>query len=508
MTQQHQFLVAENGQSTAVELSDTLKLEMESENASSLGALSRARKQINKLLAYIGAEVRGVEWVPAHDRVNKNLWDNLIMWFSFNIAVTTAPVGAFALPVFNLGLKDALLCIFFFNALACATVAFLATLGPATGLRQMMVARFSFGPTAGAFVTFLNVLTQLAFSVIAVLVGAQTLQALWPGLALTWGIVIIALVTMLVCVFGYNLIHVWERYIWMSTFVIAVLMYASGSGSYKVTETTVEGQDKVTSILLFGSIIYGTAAGWGPIASDYNMTLPESTSRVKVFVMTFLGNFLSLFFVESMGAVLSSAFEAKPDWSDAFEASWGNLMYVVLQRYGNGFAIFCMLLLALSAVTINIPTSYSTALSIQALHPFLAAIPRAAWVLISTIVYTVIAIAGQSNFYTIFQNILSILSYWVAMFFVVLCEEHFLFRKGVYPSEAYNDTRRLPIGIAGWITILVSAVAAVLGMSQVWYVGVVSKAAGGGDLGFELVYLFAGFVYPIARYFELQVYKR
>ncbi|KAI8609374.1 Rer1 family-domain-containing protein [Chytriomyces sp. MP71] len=46
-----------------------------------------------------------------------------------------------------------------------------------------------------------------------------------------------------------------------------------------------------------------------------------------------------------------------------------------------------------------------------------------------------------------------------------------------------------------------SAVVAVLGMSQEWFLGVIAKVAGGGDLRFE--YLFAGIVYQIARYFEL-----
>jgi purine-cytosine permease-like protein len=45
----------------------------------------------------------------------------------------------------------------------------------------------------------------------------------------------------------------------------------------------------------------------------------------------------------------------------------------------------------------------------------------------------------------------------------------------------------------------------ILGMSQVWYIGVLAKKIEpkfGGDIGFELAAAFAGTVYPIARYFE------
>ncbi|KAJ3071999.1 hypothetical protein HDU99_002297 [Rhizoclosmatium hyalinum] len=372
----------------------------------------------------------------------------------------------------------------------------------------MIVSRFSFGWSGATFISFLNVITQLGYSVIAVLVGAQTLCAVWTSLSATWAIIFVSLLTVLVCFFGYKLVHVIERYVWIAVFVIFLIMYGSGSGSYSITDTTVSGKELATSVLSLGGIVFGTASGWGPIASDYNMALPEETSKTTVFTMTFLGNFIALCFMESLGAVMTTAFALKPDWQEAYEQSWGNLMSQSLSTYGSGWQTFFIIVLSLSAVSINIPTTYSTALSIQALHPLLASVPRAIWVLIGTVIYTIMAIAGQNSFYSIFQNILSILSYWTALHFIVLFEEHYLFRNGKYNSEEYNDASKLPIGIAAWCTIAVSAVAAVLGMSQVWYIGTVAQAIGGGDIGFELVLLFAGVVYPVIRYFELSHFKR
>lgn len=51
----------------------------------------------------------------------------------------------------------------------------------------------------------------------------------------------------------------------------------------------------------------------------------------------------------------------------------------------------------------------------------------------------------------------------------------------------------------------------VLGMAQVWYVGVVARKIEpifGGDVGFELAAAFAGVVYPIARYIEKKKFGR
>ena len=47
----------------------------------------------------------------------------------------------------------------------------------------------------------------------------------------------------------------------------------------------------------------------------------------------------------------------------------------------------------------------------------------------------------------------------------------------------------------------------ILGMSQVWYVGVLAskiEPGVGADIGFELAAVFSGTVYPIARYIEMK----
>lgn len=51
----------------------------------------------------------------------------------------TGPLG------YSLGLRDCSLVILFFSILCTIPVAYLATLGPKTGMRQMIQARFSFG---------------------------------------------------------------------------------------------------------------------------------------------------------------------------------------------------------------------------------------------------------------------------------------------------------------------------------------------------------------------------
>jgi purine-cytosine permease-like protein len=48
-------------------------------------------------------------------------------------------------PVYGLGLRDSALVILFFTLLTTVLPAYLSTLGPKTGMRQMVQARYSFG---------------------------------------------------------------------------------------------------------------------------------------------------------------------------------------------------------------------------------------------------------------------------------------------------------------------------------------------------------------------------
>ncbi|KAJ1563093.1 hypothetical protein HK405_001730 [Cladochytrium tenue] len=474
------------------------------------------RTALHKLAA-LGVEGRGIEPVGEADRVDKNVGDNFFLWISVNCVITTFPLG---LLNFGLGLWDSVWVMLVFNVLGCSTVAFAATLGPLTGLRQMVLTRYSFGWWGAALLALLNVVTQMGFSVIAVLLAGQTLNSVAPGLPVDAGIIIVSVLTLLICFFGYKYVHVVERYAWIVVLIIFVLLYAAGAPYFSVTESDPpSGTSYSAAVLSFASIIYGSAAGWAPVAADYNMMLPRHTSSVKVFLLTFFGLFFPLVFVELLGILYSTALANNEDWGNDYYNNGGNaaLLADALGRYGSAFGSkFLLFVLALSAVLNNTPNVYSTGLSFQVMGTWMQKIPRAFWTVLATVVVAVAAIAGQSSFSTILSNLTSILGYWTTAMIVVLALEHMLFRGGYasngagYDPAAYDDPNKLPIGLAGWLTLAASAGAAAVGMSQVWFQGPAPVAAFGadvakepsGDMGSELVALVALVVYPVARYLE------
>jgi len=201
-----------------------------------------------------------------------------------------------------------------------------------------------------------------------------------------------------------------------------------------------------------------------------------------------------------------------PDWAEAYKTgSIGGLLGQALAPVG-GFGKFCLVLLALSIVANNIPNNYSLGLSAQVIGNWATKIPRFVWTLVGVIVYVIAAVAGREHFSTILDSFLLCMGYWLTPFFVVIFEEHLLFRRQVYNLEDWANRKNLPLGAAASFAFSAGVVLAVMGMSQEWYVGPLALKAGGppygADIGFELGCGTTALLYPPLRYLEKKYFGR
>ena len=128
-----------------------------------------------------GIERRGIEPVPPEARVHIRIFDNLTMWLSANLVISTVALGALAHSLFNLGFWDSAVAIILFNVLGVLPVAFFSTLGPKLGLRQMTISRFSFGWTGAIIMALFNVAACIGWSAANVIVGGQLVASLSGG---------------------------------------------------------------------------------------------------------------------------------------------------------------------------------------------------------------------------------------------------------------------------------------------------------------------------------------
>ena len=147
---------------------------------------------------------------------------------------------------------------------------------------------------------------------------------------------------------------------------------------------------------------------------------------------------------------------ANPNFANRYNTdSIGGLLGAGLEPAG-GFGRFCLVILAFGIVANNIPNMYSMALTTQALHPWLQAIPRPFVVVIGTVVYVVLAIVGFDHFQSWLDTLLVLLSYWLAIYTTVVIQEHLIFRSGKwrnYKPDRVLDFKVLPVGIAAFIAL-------------------------------------------------------
>ncbi|KAL8743128.1 MAG: hypothetical protein Q9190_004482 [Brigantiaea leucoxantha] len=380
--------------------------------------------KLQRFVGKYGVEQRGIERVPEDERTDTNL----------------AKVGTM------LGFVDAILTTLFINLLGILPVCFFSTFGPVFGLRQMVLSRFFFGwwgvkiskypcntrskirkgnSDSKCAVAIFNILACVGWSSVNVIVGAQLLNAVnsdVPGYA---GIIIIAAATFLVTLFGYRVVHYYEFYSWIPSFIIFLIVLGefAHSGAFVNLPMKV-GNSEAGGVLSYAASVFGFATGWTSYAADYTVYQPRTVSRVKTFAWTWIGLIFPLLFTEFLGVAVATAmtfdpvtFEPTNSYAVGYDgAGIGGLLAAVLFPPLGRFGQFCLVILALSIIANNCPNIYSVGLSLQVLGRWTQAVPRFVWTFVGTLVYCAIAIPGYSHFESVLENFMLVIVSFLPLF--------------------------------------------------------------------------------------------
>ncbi|KAI9789441.1 MAG: hypothetical protein M1833_002414 [Piccolia ochrophora] len=472
--------------------------------------------KLQRIAGKYSVEQRGIERVPEDERTDRTPTNACTLWLSANMVVSTFAIGALSYPVFKLGFVEAVLTILFINLLGITPVCFFSTFGPKFGLRQMVLSRFYFGYKGVKLIAVFNIIACLGWSSVNVIIGAQLLHAVNTNIPGWGGILIIAAGTLFICFFGYKIVHHYERWSWIPCFIIFLIVLGEFAHSGKFERLPLSsGNATAGSVLSFSSAVFGFATGWTSYSADYTVYMPATTSRIKVFMWTWLGLAFPLLFSEMLGAAVVTATINTPEYAAAYEESKiGGLLGAVLFPPLGRFGEFCVVVLGLSIIANNCPNIYSVSLSLQVLARQTQNVPRFVWVFIATLVYIAIAIPGYEHFESVLENFMLMIGYWLAIYEGVAITEHVVFRGGTtgYVPEHYNQPGLLPPGFAAIVAFCFGVVGAVMGLAQVWYIGPVGKKIGlpeyGGDVGFPLAFGFAAISYLVLRFFEKRHFHR
>lgn len=448
-----------------------------------------------------GFEVTGIERVPESERAHTQLWDTMWLWWSANSVVATVALGTLSF-FFGLGFWGSVAVIVIFNVLGVLPVAFLSTLGPKTGLAQMPLSRFAFGLQGAKLPAVFNAIACIGWSAVNAIIGASLLVAWSSGKIPAWlALVILAVITTAVSVYGYFIVHRYERFAWIPMALLFGYVFFVAAPHFQVNiPASVGGLALFASVATFGGAIFGYAVGWSSYAADYTRRQPADTSATRVFWYAFLGVTIPCVLLEILGLLLTTSLKAN--------AALPSVGALISSSIGVGpIASVVLLLLAFSTIANNVPNDYSFALSTQVLG-----IHVRRWILtiVGAVAYLLLAFAIQRNFNLNLEGFLLLIAYWLGAWNAVVLIEHWL-RKGKYPVADYETASKLPVGIAAVVAMVLGLVVAAFGVNQaatIGYEGPLAKALADADIGFPLAIIVSGVLYFLLRRWELARYKR
>src|SRR5580692_5249174 len=426
-------------------------------------------------------EPGGAEFIPLNERHGRPIqlfWT----WTSPNMEFATIFVGVLAVAVFGLGFWTAALAIILGSGIGAIVQGALSVRGPRYGVPQMVLSRLGFGYWGNALPAGLNSVTAgIGWFAVNSVSGAFALNVL-THLPKVLCLLIIVVIQVAVAFFGYNLVHLFERYAF--PILTVIFLIASGVILSKahpgVHHSTIPGG----FLLTFGAS-FGYAAGWNPYASDYTRYLKPSTSKTAIAWWSGLGLFLSCALLEIVGAAAATLTGSNAAGSNPTGAFTGLL--------ATPLADLTLLAIALGAISANVLNIYSGALSFTAIGIKLPLSLRRAIVALGfgTIGFF-LAWNGLSNVDR-YENFLLIIAYWIAPWLAVFFCDQLLRRN---PDESLLfATRRT--NWAGPVAMLAGmGISIWLFCNQTEYVGVVpTHVPSVGDLTFEVGFVITAVIY-------------
>lgn len=425
-------------------------------------------------------EPTGIETVPDASR-HGHARDLFGVWFSANAEIATWMVGVFVAAIFGADLRSAIFGIILGNVLGFALLGVLATFGPRYGVPQMLASRLAFGKRGNTAPAALSFLAGVGWFTINTIFGAYALQTI-AHLSYGFALTIMLVLQIVLAVYGYNLIGVFER---VSAILLAAGFILLGAATLPQASWA-PGHAPFTGFMFAAALAFAYAMGWAPAASDYSRYLPRTTSDRAVFWYAFLGCALPCIALEILGAAAVTASHVNLRTDVPTEA--------IAQLLGSGIvAKLVLVTVVLGTLTANCMNLYSGALA--ALVAFDVRIKRAIAALGVGAIGALLALGGShpaqtAEYYT---NFLLLLSYWAAPWAGVVLVDRW------QAGKAHRDPHNVAPWRAGTFAWLAGLLASIPFWNQALYTGPFAHAFPQfGDLSYYVGFIVAAGVMGLA----------
>jgi purine-cytosine permease-like protein len=136
----------------------------------------------------------------------------------------------------------------------------------------MIISRFSFGIYGGMFAALVNVVVCIGWSVINAILAAQLLTSVSNGKLPIWAaIILLSFITVIIAVFGYRIVHHYERFSWIPMWIIFFIILGEAAHHMTITPITAVGATEAGNWLSFAATVVGYNPGWVTCAADYSV---------------------------------------------------------------------------------------------------------------------------------------------------------------------------------------------------------------------------------------------
>ena len=411
----------------------------------------------------------------------------IFFWFSMQVTpglITTGILG----PIFGLSVIDSVMISLFATVIGSVIPAFTSTLCAPTGLRQIAVSRYAFGIWGSKFCGLLNILINIGFGTIDLIVAGQLISAVSGGkLTIVVGIVIVSIGSYIISLLGFRMIHRYEQVAWVFILILLSVQFGQSAKYFSPTPhlSYSSGTARTGAALNYFAIVFGQAAGWCSIAGDYYVHYPADINKWLVFSLTMIGLIIPTTFVLVLGNLYGGIVLTNTTLAAVYDdggigalvlatmspSGWGKFSCVMYAlsfcRYSNPAVPFRANSISVAGVT---AIYYSSSLSIQQWGKHFMAVPRFVWNTLLAAISLALAWGGREHLTDVIVNFLSLLGYWTVCFGTILAFEAFWFRprNGGYDLQGWQDQDRMPLGIAACTSLALGIGVSFLGMDQTW----------------------------------------
>jgi len=431
-------------------------------------------------------ENRHIDHIPAAARHGRP-WHQLVFWFGGNVNVFNVVLGGVCVSI-GLTSWQALAAITIGTVIGALLIALHATQGPRLGVPQSIQSRGQFGFYGAAFMFPAVLLLNVGFIAAELVIQAQSMTGVTAALAMPAWIVILAVPSVVIGIFGYRWIHRVMQATAVVVGVSLVIMFIQGlrHGALPASQTTLARPP--AGLFAAGvALLVIDMLSFGPFVSDYTRYLPARTSGHRLFWCIYSGSILATIGSCAIGAYLT-----------ALLPSLGTVAAV-----GKISGKWALIIMALSLVNANTFNAYTGSFQVISFASMWRRF-RAESVTVRLIPFlgvmatgTVIACFGYQQFVTNLSNFLDVLLVLFIPWSAVNLADYFLIRHGSYDVASFF-TAGGAYGRFAWRGLLAYAI----GLAAEWpfvsqpdYTGPLVKPLGGADISWLVGWFAAAIVY-------------